>query len=199
MIKYGLILAIIILIIVFRQRIKDAVLGVILVGALAFLAIFLVDSQTQFPLRTFFNMEKFDDITANPQENLTEVVDKVVDSGKGVASTINKRGDELDAKYGTGIGENKEDTEEDSKEENYAEGNDYDEDTAEENPSLNLELGQYLYKSIEADLSNALSGLSNKEKAIVRSLSPLITLEHETDNVIIRSIKGENYYEVESK
>lgn len=108
MIKYGLIIALIAVVWIFRENIKNGVVGFVFLGGLLFFVIFLVDSYTEFPIRSLVGLETYDELKNNPKEKLSEYGDIVLDTGKSSWENLNEFGDKLDEKYDTGLNDDDE-------------------------------------------------------------------------------------------
>lgn len=204
MIKLGLIALIGISLFLARKNITNGIVGIGFLACLVLFVMFMFDRFSVVPVREYVNMDKYDETIANPTGVIGDIGEGIYEKGKEVGTTILDKGDELDEYYGTTIGEETEEKDTDkankkekdsSKEINNSQPSSSTSNTSNKD-NIVLDKNQYFYADIEKDLTTTLAKLTNREKALVRSLQPLFKIEYTTENVIIRSTGDKLTYEI---
>src|SRR5690625_1534404 len=99
------------LIIAFK-RIASGITMVFIFIAMVFFAVFMLDTVTTVPIRSYISLGWYDDTIEDPQGTVENVTQKITKGGKKAVDEINKVGKKVDVKYGTK--DNKEWTKEES-------------------------------------------------------------------------------------
>lgn len=192
--------AIIIVLFIAFKRIARGLTVFCVFIAMVFFAVFMLDTVTTFPIRSYISLNWYDDTIEDPGGAANKVKDSVVDSGKKVADKITETGKKVDVKYGTA--DNKEWTAKEG--EKKVEPNNKTEETTEakeENVSQNGESNLFIaYGDIQDELKTSLKGIPKEDKQIIESMTSIYKTTIEGTTIIVSNKKnGETGVTVEFK
>lgn len=164
-------------------------MGMALVLALLFIAIFLVDNFTSIDMRKYITLSSYDNTVKNPKETAENVKDKVYETGEGAIHKVNEMGDKTDEKYGTETDsqkekrleaekeQNKENTENESESENSEEVVSQQKEEV-ENEKTKTEKTFIKYKDLNTVLEKDYKDMPESDKKLALSIVPNLTIEY---------------------
>lgn len=192
MLKTLLWVAIILLIYFVMKRFGSGlVVAGVLLGSI-FLSIFMLDTFTTFEVRKYIPIAFYDKTIENPKEVATGIKEQVVVVGTSSVDKVNEVGDNADIKYGTGLDE--------SKEEGTVNPRDNVKEEKKERKEKGLEKvkkesvsGEIFikYKDIETELETTYIGMTERDKSIVETMMPMLTIKYVGDDYEIWNIRGD--------
>lgn len=187
MIKIAIWIAIILLLILLRDRITNAIFGGLFLVCITVFSVFMIDEFTTFELRKFGKkpMNEYDKLRDDPSGVIGGVVGEIKDYGEGVKDNVNKKGDELDGKYGTSI-----EGEEDKMKEKEDKEKEKEEIKKGKEKSMPIKKGENKlgtirevgYKDVPSVLSGELKNMGERDKDLVKSLVPMLELHYVGDD-----------------
>lgn len=187
MLKILLFISIAIVVIFLIKRITGFLMGMALVLALLFIAIFLVDNFTSIDMRKYIPLSSYDDTVKNPKETAEKVKDKVYETGEGAIHKVNEMGDKTDEKYGTETDSQKEkrlEAEKEKNKENTENESENSEDVTSqtkedvENEKTKSEKTFIKYKDLNNVLEKDYKDMPESDKKLALSIVPNLTIEY---------------------
>lgn len=176
-----------------RKIIGRTLVGVVFGIFMLFFTIYTIDNYTGQNIRNFIDISFYDETLADPEGTAKNVVDTVTDNGKKVNEKINKTGDKLDKDLGITRESNGKvwsDAPEDSTKKSKTTKESKPEESEEASSDLSFTV---TYSELSDLLDTNLEGLSDSDKSLIKSMSPIQKATLNGDKIKVTNESGTLY------
>jgi len=184
------------LIIAFK-RIASGITMVFIFIAMVFFAVFMLDTVTTVPIRSYISLGWYDDTIEDPQGTVENVTQKITKGGKKAVDEINKVGKKVDVKYGTK--DNKEWTKEESEvteqEEERKETDKQDKKKEQSKKKDSAKKGSIIYikyNDVKQELKSSLKDLPKEDKQIIQSMTSIYKTKIDGESIAVWNNKDKS-------
>lgn len=200
--------AIILLLILGAKRIGRGLVGVGVLVASLFLAIFLLDTFTMFDTRRYIPIAFYDKTIEDPQGTVQGLKEGAGTTGQSWKDRINLVGEKADEKYGTGRGDKDGVVDEKKTEKGTGKEKEPKKEVENQKEKTNTDIKKdkdfkntmyVTYKEAKGRLDKELPGMNERDKTLALSLVPMLPMRYVGTEYEMWNEKGEDGFYIKKK